>query len=53
MHDEPVQARDWLSMEIGVENLDLLDRARYWPELTLGELDSLVMVYRNRLKEDA
>jgi len=50
MHDDPVSARDWIAMEIGAENLDLLDRARNWPELTLGEMDALVTIYRNRLK---
>jgi hypothetical protein len=49
MHDEPVQARDWLSMEIGVENLDLLDRARYWPEMTLSQLDDLILLYRGSI----
>jgi len=49
MHDDPVSARDWIAMEIGAENLDLLDRARNWPELTLIELDSLIALYRGSI----
>ena len=51
-HDNPDSFHSWASLEVGEERFELLERARYWPELTLGELDSLVMIYKNRLKGD-
>lgn len=51
MHNDPVSARDWLALEVGIENLDLLDRARNWPELTLAEMDRLIELYRRSLAD--
>jgi hypothetical protein len=45
-HDKPDEFRDWVSLEIGVENCDTLDRAKNWPELTLAQMDDLIALYR-------
>lgn len=45
----PANKRIFFINHIGPENYELLSRARYWPELTLQQMQDLITLYRSSI----
>jgi hypothetical protein len=48
-HSHPADFLAWIISEIGHERFEELERARNWPELTLQQMEELVVLYRSSI----